>query len=103
MENRIGVKDLFMFGLMVALLVLVVLAMVQFDRQHKDVQEIKTQNSNLTADLQRIKSRIEQGIATGGAGTGGGQPPEQLPVFKALVDAEKAPDFSRGDWLVDNF
>ncbi|HYE17636.1 MAG TPA: ABC transporter substrate-binding protein [Tepidisphaeraceae bacterium] len=103
MENRFGVKDLFMFGLMAALLVMVVLSMVQFDRQFKDIQEIKKQNSNLTSDLQRVKSRLEQGIVMGSGGGAGGQLPEQLPVFKPLVEAEKKPDFARGDWLVDNF
>ena len=44
MENRFGVKDFFLFALMLALIVVVLLAMTQFDRQYQQVITIKQQN-----------------------------------------------------------
>ncbi|HSI33222.1 MAG: ABC transporter substrate-binding protein [Phycisphaerae bacterium] len=106
MENRFGVKDLFMFGLMVVLIVMVGLSMRQFDRQWQDVQEIKKQNSQLTSEVATIRSQIESGAVTVGGGNAAGPralPAREMPVFAGLVGAEQKPDFSRGDWLIDNF
>ncbi len=102
MENRFGVKDFILFALVAVLLGLVILSMVQFDRQWSDIQAIKKQNSELTTDIARVKSALESGaVAVGGEGRA--QPPEKLAVFGPLAAAEKLPEFSRGDWLVDNF
>ena len=125
MENRFGVKDFILLLVMVSLLVLVVLAMVQFDRQFKDVMTIKEQNSQLAADVTRIKRQLSDlaadGVsvrqsdatgastnpadgrrsASGSASSGGTQ--AGVDAFTYMRDAEKKPDFARGGWFLDNF
>jgi peptide/nickel transport system substrate-binding protein len=104
MENRFGVKDFFVFVLLVAVIALLVLAMVQFDRQFKEVQAIKKQNNDLTRDLVAIQRQLARGVvATGAGGGAAGVAPESMPLFAPLVKAERMPGFERGDWLVDNF
>lgn len=113
MENRFGIKDLFLFVLIGALLVTTVVAMRQFDRQFKEVLNIKRQNSELTRDLAGIKRQLAEGVvALGGVPAGNGSPSTgattraagpKVDAFTHLREAETRPDFARGDWLIDNF
>lgn len=115
MENRFGVKDLFLFLLLSALIVVVVLAMRQFDRQYQEVLTIKQLNTDLTRDVVSIKRQLADGVPTYGAPAGGGgtapgattnpgtRPASRVDAFTHLRAAEQKPDFARGDWLVDNF
>ncbi|QOV89257.1 peptide-binding protein [Humisphaera borealis] len=121
MENRFGIKDLFLFLLIGALLVIVALAMWQFDRQFSEIRNIKQQNTELTADLTRVKTAVAGiadtlddikkrpvvvGPAQGTAGTQQAVAPAATPTadaFTRLKEAEKQPGFARGDWLIDNF
>ena len=108
MENRFGIKDLFLFLLIGGLIVAVVVAMWQFDRQYQEILDIKRQNSELTRDVVDIKRQLAEGIvAVGGNGstpttqsTGQANLPDG---FRQIKEAEKKPGFARGDWLVDNF
>lgn len=121
MENRFGIKDLFLFLLVGGLIVLVVLAMVQFDRQYRDVQTIKQQNADLAGDLARIKrqlssfagraavpmagpegsaARLSGGPSVGAATT---QDVGDIDAWTHIAAAEEKPDFARGGWFIDNF
>ena len=108
MENRFGVKDLFLFLLVGGLIVVVVMAMIQFDRQYDQVLLIQSKQEEMTRDLGRIRQQLAQGVAmapsaggpstpTTNAAPGGGKD-----SFYLLRDAEQKPDFARGDWFVDN-
>lgn len=133
MENRFGIKDAFLFGLVGLVLIAVLVAMWQFDRQWKSVQRIEEQSRILAGDI----SRLEQQIAGGGRGVSpitqnfygvgtnpGGAPPavavapssdatpttepaappvEAREVFAAIHAVEQNEDFSRDGWLLDNF
>lgn len=107
METRFGVKDFFLFLLVAALTVLVVLAMVQFDRQWDDVQKIKS----LVEDQGRELARMSAVLAAGGAG-GAVRIPATGPSarddhgddpFARIRAARARSDFAEGDWLVDGF
>jgi peptide/nickel transport system substrate-binding protein len=102
MENRFGVKDFFLFLLVGGLIVLVIVAMFQFDRQYQQVIQIKQRQDELTGDIVAVRRQLAQGITVGG-GSVASQSPEAMEVFQPLVKAEQMPGFSRGDWLVDNF
>lgn len=102
MENRFGIKDLFIFVFLIGLLIAVVLAMVQFDRQYREILNLKQQQSELTRGMATIQRQLAAGVAIGG-GTGTGIPVDGLEVFKPLVAAEKTPGYAQGDWLIDNF
>ena len=62
MENRFGVKDLFLMGLMVLVIVLVVFSMIQFDRQYTQVIDIKRQQGEIVDDLTALKRQQGQTI-----------------------------------------
>ena len=107
MENRFGIKDFFLFALVAAVLVAVIVSMVQYDRQWRVVQDIREGNARLADDLNRLQRRIDSGVAVrggGGGGTedGGGAAGENDPFFQ-IERAERQPDFARGGWYIDNF
>ena len=106
MEHRFGVKDLFLFLLIGALIALVIMAMVQYDRQYEQVLLVKEKQAELTRDLVAIRQQLAQGVVA--VGPGGGQPSTaphrpSKDAFYLVRDAEKKPDFARGDWFIDNF
>ena len=104
MENRFGIKDFFLFLLIGGLIVTVVLAMFQFDRQYDEILAIKQQNRDLTRDLVAIRNQIAQGgFASAGTTRPAGTAAAELEVFTPVVEAAEKPDFAPGDWLVDNF
>ena len=105
MENRFGIKDLFLFLLLGGLIVAVVLAMKQFDRQYKLVLGIQNKQDELTRDVVAIRNQLAQGVVAVGGPGGSTTAPAQNPndVFRLVREAEKKPDFARGDWFIDSF
>lgn len=106
MENRFGIKDLFLFLLMCGLIAVVALAMVMFDRQYEQIMLIKRQNDQLTRDVVDIRRQLAEGITavaptTGPASTQSG--PNLPDSFRPMKEAEKMPQFARGGWFLDNF
>ena len=57
MENRFGIKDFLLFGLVTVLIVLVVAAMWQYDRQWNDITLLKKQNADLAGDTWAHRGR----------------------------------------------
>ncbi len=115
MENRFGIKDLVLFLLLGVLVVVVLLAMKQYDRQWQVLDEIRKQGAEQTAELSRIRRSIASGVTLGGgapttraaAGANGPTSPGALPgvsdPFFRVMEARQNPDYATGDWLVDNF
>src|SRR5690606_13722886 len=105
MENRFGVKDFFIFAFLVVLIAMVGLAMFQFDRQWRVVQEIQTSNAQLADDIHRLQRKVDSGIvvAGGSGGTRGSGGEGQKDPFYQILKAEEEPDFARGGWYIDNF
>jgi peptide/nickel transport system substrate-binding protein len=106
MENRFGIKDLFLFILLGGLITAVVMAMVQFDRQYKHVLAIKNKQDELTRDVIAIRNQLAQGVmAVGSSPSQQGTPgsASKNDVFRLVREAAKKPDFARGDWFVDSF
>jgi peptide/nickel transport system substrate-binding protein len=107
MENRFGIKDLFLFLLLAVLIVVVVLAMKQYDRQWTVLREIQRQSTAQTRELSAIRQTIQSGgfamnattsrSTTAVAGQGGADP------FIHVHEAQKNPDYALGDWYIDNF
>src|SRR3954453_11956633 len=109
MENRFGFKDFFILLIVCILIVLVLVAMRQFDRQYDNVLTIKSQNEQLAADVMRIKRQISDLVANGVAapaapaapqqgnvnsGTPTTRPAARVDAFSHLRDAEKLPGFA---------
>src|SRR5271169_1332304 len=67
METRFGVKDFFLFLLLIVLLIVVGLAMKQYDRQYQIVRDIDQQGRDQLRDLDAIRSALERGVAVTGS------------------------------------
>ena len=65
MENRFGVKDFFLFLLLIALIVVILLAMKQYDRQYQTVQSINEQGRDQLRELIAIRAALERGVSLG--------------------------------------
>lgn len=104
MENRFGIKDLWLYSLIGALILVIALAMRQFDRQYERVIAIQESQQKLIADVDGLRRRIEQGVAVT-TNTSGSTTPEGAgtDVFSNLRAAEAMPGFARGDQFIDDF
>ncbi len=109
MENRFGVRDAVVCLLLLALLVSVWLAMVQYDRQWNDVKALRnevrslaTTQNQMRSALDELRSSIAQGVTvpTNNASAPAGPLKDS---FNELREARSKPDFAEGDVLVDAF
>ena len=66
METRFGVKDFILFLVLAIVIVMIGLAMVQFDRQWNEVQNVKQKLEQQAVDLQNIQRTLERGVAMRG-------------------------------------
>lgn len=110
MENRFGLKDALLIALLMGVLVMIGLAMVQYDRQWDELKKTRDEASKQTHELIAIRSLLEQGgIQTRPATAAEHHSTTQAlkidprDPFHALKEAEAQPDFARGDWLSENF
>ncbi|QNN22206.1 ABC transporter substrate-binding protein [Planctomycetales bacterium ZRK34] len=109
MENRFGLKDLFVIILLILLILSVWLAMKQFDRQWKDVQEVKTSVGELTGEQARLRNQISElrrliqsGVRVNDSAAAG-DTPEQYDPFEGVRAAREKEGFAQGDWCIDVF
>lgn len=113
MENRFGLKDLAQLFLLTLLIVVVLLAMKQYDRQWTLLDDIKKQGADQTRELVAIRRVLQSGInVTGGGGVsaattgpssvGGAVAAGGSDPFRYVREAQKDPDYATGDWHIDN-
>jgi peptide/nickel transport system substrate-binding protein len=106
MENRFGFVHVVLSALLILLIVVILLGMKQLDRQWILLQQIQQQGADQTQALTRINRSLQDGVAVS-VRTGNQSPttaaayPKGDP-FGAFKAAEAQPDFSRGDWLIQN-
>ncbi len=107
MENRFGLKDALLTFFLLVVIILIVLAMVQFDRQWEQIQKVRGQLDEQSKELRTINASLANGIAVNPGAvattqatptTGAGADP-----FATLRAVTTTPDFARGDWLIDMF
>ncbi len=104
MENRFGVKDFILFAILSTVVVLVVIAMFQYDRQWDELRAIKDRLAEQRNDLRKIQDRLAEGVAVNTSTTtrpvasANGDDP-----FERMRTAQAMPNYTRGDWLVDAF
>ena len=102
MENRFGIKDFFLLLMVGVLIVVVLLAMKQYDRQYEVLRDIQKQSTNQTRELAALRRVIQSGGGFAGTNpttrSAGGADP-----FPHVRKAQQDPDYALGDWLVDNF
>src|SRR6476646_64588 len=108
MEKRFGLKDLVLFLLLGVLLLVVLLAMKQYDRQWEVLRHIEKQGQEQIQELSALRRLIASGIIVRGAGTSTSAPSTQavgqeIDPFYRVKEVQQRPDYAQGDWLVDNF
>lgn len=112
MDKRFTVKDLFLFCLLGLVILVVLLAMKQYDRQWDTLKSLERQTAQQTgqlADLSRELNDLRRSIARGvSVNPGESIPTTTQPAgdleeaFSAQIRAMKNPDYAYGDWLVQN-
>lgn len=108
MENRLAFKDLVLFLLLAVLIVIVLLAMKQYDRQWQDIQIVKEDLRQLTSEQAQTRNQVHalEALIEQGATVGKG-PAAQIPAapdsFQRLREAQTREDWAQGDWLIDAF
>ena len=68
MENRFAVKDFFLFGLLLVLCGIVVLAMFQYDRQWTLLKDVQAAQASQATDLANVTRTVERTDRAGGNG-----------------------------------
>lgn len=99
MENRFGFKDFLLCGLLLLVIVMLALAMLQFDRQWEAVQQIKKGVDQQQADLYQLQKMIKGGAAAQAA-PAAAQAAAADATDDPFADLRKvyaAPDFAYGD------
>lgn len=100
MGNRFGVRDVMIFGVLLAILVSIWLAMFQIDRQWLFLRETQRKLDDTVRDLAEIRRRLQQGVALTDAAAAG-RPAGSLEGFARALRSASQPDYAEGDWFVD--
>jgi peptide/nickel transport system substrate-binding protein len=113
MENRFGLKDFVLYALLGVLIVVVLLAMKQYDRQWDRVVAIEGKLDTQARELREIQNKLTAGVAVqpgptasgsaGSAATGPAVASAGNDPFARIRAAQQQPGYARGDWLVDSF
>jgi peptide/nickel transport system substrate-binding protein len=102
--ERIGKRDLILYGFMVVILVSIWLAMFQIDRQWQFIAETQQKIDEQTRDIADLRRQIQRGVAVSAPVQGDG---EALPAswrgFERAYRASQQSDYAQGDWLVFSF
>lgn len=132
MENRFAIKDFFLFLVTGVLIVLVLLAMFQFDRQFTQVKANLAETRTLAEDVNRLKVQLNglddtvlemsdqlaagvtvnssaidptatsRPVVPGALIKGEGRTGSSDP-FYLVEEAAEQTEFARGGWFIDNF
>ncbi len=116
MENRFGMKDAIVVVLLIAVIVVVGLAMHQYDRQMDRLVSIDTQlklmneqSAQQGRTLQQISQQLASGLTVATTQSSGSTTKPTAPdtadandAFWDLRNAQKNKDFAQGDWLITN-
>jgi len=103
MNNRFGFRDFITVGLTVALIVIVLLAMMQYDRQYEKVRAIESQLREQGNTLRELADLMENGVTVSGTGDAGSAAAPPPPNQRRIEAATELPDYARGDWYVTAF
>jgi peptide/nickel transport system substrate-binding protein len=110
MENRFGVKDFVIVVLLVAVIVMVGLCMMQYDRQWDVINQANNQlreQAHDLAEIRRTLNRIgDRGVDGGGVASSGKTQPAHEDLtsgFERVLKTHSAADYAPGDTIVGTF
>ncbi len=105
MENRFTVKDFFLFMLLAAVIVVMLLAMKQYDRQWEDIKDLTKTVGRQTDEISELRKLVQRGVRVAStqqsaAASSSGAHDDAFPYVK---EAQRNPDYASGGVLVDQF
>ncbi|MDZ4260944.1 MAG: peptide-binding protein [Pseudomonadota bacterium] len=107
MEKRFTFKDFFLFAFLTLLFVTLLISMYMVDRQWAEMARMQGTMREQAEDIHALRGlvngvdqRIQSGVVASGAAPGSGG---IAAAFKRAQQAERMPDYKRGDWLVNAF
>lgn len=103
MENRFGIKDFFLFVLVIIMIASIWLAMKQYDRQLQVLSRIDEQLKEQTTELSELRRTISTGAFASSSTTRPTSSVADAPIFRDIRAAQQKPDYATGDWFVDSF
>lgn len=112
MERQFTAKDFFFASLLAVILIVVLIAMYQVDRQWNKMAEMTRALDEQAQDLRELRGfaksldqQLRQGVTVAGSG-GSGAAADAAGVPKAFQRAyavTQRPDYAEGDWIVQAF
>ncbi len=107
MEKRFTFKDFFLFAFLTLLFVTLLISMYMVDRQWSEMARMQSTMREQAEDIHALRGlvngvdqRIQAGVVASGAAQGSDG---VAAAFKRAQQAERVPDYKRGDWLVNAF
>ncbi len=101
MQNQSTSRDWIVYTLLSLLILLVVLAMYQIDRQWLKLTEMETAMSEQSKDMRQLRTAISSGALATAATTQTTGAKEVAQAFKRAQAASLQADYAQGDWSVN--
>ncbi len=98
MDNRFGVKDFFLFSVLGILVLLIVVAMFQYDRQWQHILLLNTKLDDQAKEMRFLANKLDH-VSLRAATT---QQTDNDDPFVRLREVEAMPGFARGDWVISS-
>ncbi len=103
MQKQLTSRDWIIYSLLCLLIVMLVLAMYQIDRQWLKLTEMQSALSEQVKALRDLRNTIANGVPQTASATQLSSNNGIAPAFKRAHDATLLPDYAQGDWSVEAF
>ena len=103
MQNQTTTRDWILYSLLSLVILLILLAMYQIDRQWLKLAEMQTALSEQAKDMRELRGTIASGAIAAKTSTNSAASGEVAQAFKRADAASRLPDYAQGDWSVDAF
>lgn len=103
MQNQTTTRDWILYSLLTLVILLILLAMYQIDRQWLKLAEMQTALSEQAKDMRELRGTIASGAIAANTSTNSAASGEVAQAFKRADAASRLPDYAQGDWSVDAF
>ena len=103
MQKQLTIRDWILYSLLGLLILLLLLAMYQIDRQWMKLTEMETAMSEQSKDMRELRSSITSGGVSATSVLNSAASGEVAQSFKRAYAATRLPDYASGDWSVDAF
>lgn len=103
MQKQLTARDWILYFLLSLLILLLILAMYQIDRQWLKLTEMETAMSEQSKDMRELRNAILSGTLSTASAAGSASTKEVTQAFKRAQAASLQPDYAQGDWSVNAF